>query len=151
MRLKRWSLPAAVALLAVGAAGAALEAQRPSFRTGVDLVMLNVTVTGPGGRHISDPAADDFSVFEDGRPQSVSFFSRSDTPLAVSLLIDTSSSMEYSINHKSRLDDAKLKARELLTDLPEGSKIAVFDSAETGGEWLPAVAALARAWIGGLA
>ena len=66
-------------MLAIGAAAVSLEAQRPSFRAGVDLVMLNVTVTGPGGRHISDLAADDFSVFEDGRPQSVSFFSRSDS------------------------------------------------------------------------
>ena len=121
MRLKRWGLPAAVALLAVGTAGAALEAQRPSFRTGVDLVMLNVTVTGPGGRHISDLAADDFSVFEDGRPQSVSFFSRSDTPLAISLLIDTSSSME------DRLPLAQRAAVDFIAKLRPGDTAEVID------------------------
>src|SRR5258708_6321150 len=87
-------LPGLAALALAVAGGVALAAQRPSFRTGVDLVLLNVSVTGPGGRHVGDLTADDFAVFEDGHPQSVSFFSRADTPLSVSLLIDTSSSME---------------------------------------------------------
>src|SRR5713226_5667794 len=87
-------LPALAALAVAIAAGVAVDAQRPSFRTGVDLVLLNVSVTGPGGRHVGDLTADDFVVFEDGRPQNISFFSRAETPLAVSMLIDTSSSME---------------------------------------------------------
>ncbi|HKB41969.1 MAG TPA: VWA domain-containing protein, partial [Gemmataceae bacterium] len=63
-----------------------------------------------------------------------------DSPVAVALLFDTSSSMEYNVNHKSRLDDAKAKAREFLAGLPEGSKVAVFDSADLGGEWAKSVA-----------
>jgi Ca-activated chloride channel family protein len=67
--------------------------QRAAFRGGVDLVSLNVTVTGPGGKYVSDLSADDFTVFEDGAKQDVSFFTRADTPLAVSILLDSSGSM----------------------------------------------------------
>ncbi|HXG12789.1 MAG TPA: hypothetical protein VNK04_23725, partial [Gemmataceae bacterium] len=36
----------------------------------------------------------------------------------------------------TRLEEAKQKAQELLDDLPDGSRVAVLDSAEPGGEWL---------------
>src|SRR5262249_42795798 len=36
----------------------------------------------------------DFSVFEDGVKQEVTFFTRSNLPIALSLLVDTSASME---------------------------------------------------------
>jgi Ca-activated chloride channel family protein len=73
---------------------ARVEAQQPSFRTGVDLVSLNVTVADPTGRFVTDlePAA--FQVFEDGVKQEVTFFNRSNLPIALSLLLDTSASME---------------------------------------------------------
>ena len=73
-----------------------LHAQ-PSFRTNVDLVSLNVTVTDPTGKFITniDPAA--FQVFEDGVKQEVTFFNRSNLPIALSLLLDTSASMEDKI------------------------------------------------------
>jgi Ca-activated chloride channel family protein len=110
-----------VALAVAIAASAALYAQRPSFRTGVDLVLLNVSVTGPGGRHVGDLTADDFVVFEDGRPQNVSFFSRSDTPLAVSMLIDTSSSME------ERLPLAQRAAIDFVAKLRPGDTAEIVD------------------------
>jgi hypothetical protein len=65
----------------------------------------------------------------------------SDRPVAAVLLFDTSSSMEYSVGGKSRLDDAKAKSLELLGEFPEGSRVAVLDSSELGGEWQPAVSA----------
>ena len=39
-------------------------------------------------------AADDFSVFEDGVKQDVTFFNRTNLPIALALLLDTSASME---------------------------------------------------------
>lgn len=71
-------------------------------------------------------------------------------PVAVALVLDTSMSMEYAVGGKTRLDDAKRRALELLDELPEGSRIAIFDSAEpTSGEWL-ATNALARERLAGL-
>ena len=68
--------------------------QGPAFRTGVELVSLNVTVTDASAHYVSDLQQDDFSVFEDGVKQDVTFFSRTNLPIALSLLIDTSASME---------------------------------------------------------
>ncbi|MEW5982133.1 MAG: VWA domain-containing protein [Acidobacteriota bacterium] len=64
------------------------------FRSGVDLVSLSVTVTDGSGRFVTDVDREQFQVFEDGVQQDVSFFNRSNLPLAVALLLDTSASME---------------------------------------------------------
>src|SRR5262249_14777020 len=62
-----------------------------------------------------------------------------DRPAAVVLVFDTSMSMEYAVAGKSRLDDARRRALELLAELPEGSRVAVLDTAEPSGEWLPSL------------
>jgi Aerotolerance regulator N-terminal len=76
-----------------------------------------------------------------------------DRPLAAVLLFDTSYSMEYAITGgQSRLDEAKKRGVELVDDLPEGSRVAILDTAEsisTGkGQWLSL--AQARERIGAL-
>ena len=69
-------------------------AQAPSFRAGVDVVSLNVTVTDGTARYITDLQEENFSVFEDGIKQDVTLFSRTNLPIALALLLDTSASME---------------------------------------------------------
>lgn len=72
-------------------------AQQPpaaSFRSGVDVVSLTVTATDGSGRYVRDLDESDFEVYEDGARQDVSFFTKMTLPLAVSLLLDTSASME---------------------------------------------------------
>ena len=64
----------------------------------------------------------------------------SDSPVAAALVFDTSYSMEYRVADRTRLDEAKRRANELLDELPEGSRVAVLDSADLGGEWLDSVA-----------
>ena len=66
----------------------------PSIRVGVDLVSLNVTVTDPSAHYITDLQGENFSVFEDGVKQDVTLFSRTNLPIALALLLDTSASME---------------------------------------------------------
>jgi Ca-activated chloride channel family protein len=84
-----------LALAGVVALAALLAAQAPQvFRTGVDVVSLSVTVTDPAGRYITDLTQDDFQVFEDGAKQDVTFFTSSQLPIALALLLDTSASME---------------------------------------------------------
>jgi Ca-activated chloride channel family protein len=73
---------------------AATAVSRPAvFRTGANLVPLNVTVTDSTRQFVKGLTLGDFAVFEDGVAQSVEFFEASDTPLDLILLIDTSSSM----------------------------------------------------------
>lgn len=72
-----------------------LGAQRgETFRASIDLISLPVTVTGTAGRRVTDLTVDDFEIFEDGRLQEPAFFSLANTALSVSLLLDSSSSME---------------------------------------------------------
>jgi Ca-activated chloride channel homolog len=66
----------------------------PSFRAGIDIVSLTVTVTDPEGRYVTGLNGDEFEVFEDGVKQDIQFFNRSNLPIALSLLLDTSASME---------------------------------------------------------
>jgi hypothetical protein len=66
-----------------------------------------------------------------------------DRPAAAVLLFDTSLSMEYAVAGRSRLDEAKQRALELLDELPEGSRVAILDTADPSGEWLLSVS-LAR-------
>ncbi len=104
---RAWPRAAAVALalLAAGAVprllagepGAPARPQgqaAPTFRSGVDLVALNVTVTDPSNRYITDLGAEDLLVFEDGVRQEIGYFSRTSLSLSVSLLLDSSASME---------------------------------------------------------
>ena len=96
-----------LALCLVMAAGAVVfgAQQKPAptppqvFRAGVELVSLNVTVTDSGGRYVTDLAEGDFSVFEDGAKQDLTFFNRNNLPIALSLLIDSSASMEQRMEH----------------------------------------------------
>jgi Ca-activated chloride channel homolog len=64
------------------------------FRTGVDLVSLNVTVTEGTGRYVTDLNQEDFAVFEDGVKQDVTFFTKTNLPIALALMLDTSASMD---------------------------------------------------------
>ncbi len=69
------------------------------FRASVEMVSLNVTVVDSQGRYITDLGQDDFAVFEDGAKQELTYFNRSSLPIALSLLIDSSASMEQRMEH----------------------------------------------------
>jgi Ca-activated chloride channel family protein len=100
------------------------RAQRPSFRAGVELVSMSVTVTDARGRYVSGLDPSDFTVLEDGRPQELVFFSTAITALTVSLLIDSSASMEQ------QLPMAQKAAAEFVGRLHPGdtAQIVDFDS-----------------------
>ena len=72
--------------------------KNPSFRGGVELVSLNVTVTDGGGRYVTDLQSNDFNVFEDGVKQDLTIFNRTNLPIALALLLDTSASMELKMH-----------------------------------------------------
>jgi len=63
------------------------------FRVRVEVVDVPVTVIGKRGIPIIDLTQSDFQVFEDGRPQAISYFSQeSHQPLRIGLILDTSNS-----------------------------------------------------------
>ncbi len=84
-------------LTAIPIIGSVILAQdRPSapFRTGIEMVSLNVTVTNQLDQFVKNLEGTDFFIFEDGIKQDVTFFSRRQEPVALSLLLDSSASME---------------------------------------------------------
>lgn len=65
-----------------------------SIRTDVNLVDVLFTVLDRKNKMVSDLGEDNFTVFDDGRPQQIRFFSQqTDLPLRVGLLLDTSNSI----------------------------------------------------------
>ena len=97
---------------------------QPSFRSAIDIVSMSVTVTDSTNRYVTDLTENDFEIFEDGVKQDLVLFNRSNLPVALSLLIDTSSSMEDRI--KVAQDAAIGFVRKLRpTDLGE---VIGFDS-----------------------
>ena len=84
-----------VATVALAALGSLVPAQQlPSFRSGVDVVSLSVTVTEPSGRYVTDLTSAQFRVYEDGIEQDIAYFNRTNVPIALALLLDTSVSMQ---------------------------------------------------------
>ncbi len=78
-----------------GQAASAGSQDKPQiFKAAVDIVSLNVTVVDSQNRYVTDITENEFTVFEDGTEQELTFFNRTNLPIALSLLIDTSASME---------------------------------------------------------
>ena len=64
------------------------------IRVRVDLVDVVFSVTDRRGRYVTGLGPDDFSIHEDGKPQSIkNFASETNLPLRIGLLIDTSNSV----------------------------------------------------------
>ena len=89
----RLALSFAAVLAAV--ASLAAQAQEPgfSFRTGVELINVTVTVTDGNGRFVPGLRKEDFIVYEDGKPVTVTHFDSERVPVSLGLVMDTSGSM----------------------------------------------------------
>ena len=116
---------------AAGQPPAQPRSQQPSFRAGIELVSLNVTVTDGTQKYITDLSADDFSVFEDGVKQDVTFFNRTNLPIALALLLDTSASMETKLPtaQEAAIGFAKrLRPQDLAEVIDFDSRVVVLQS-----------------------
>jgi Ca-activated chloride channel homolog len=70
-------------------------AQEPQrFTSRSDLVVLHVTVVDRKAGYVAGLPREAFAVYEDGKPQSVSFFESADSPVTAGLVIDSSVSMQ---------------------------------------------------------
>jgi len=76
-----------------------MAAQAPDFHAETHLVTLTFTIRDAQGNLVSGLSQDDFTVYEDGVPQRISFFSReSNIPLTLGLIIDASPSQDKYIH-----------------------------------------------------
>jgi len=97
------------------------QAQRDVIRRSVDLVTNTVIVRDPQGQFVADLGKKDFEVYEDGVKQDVSYFTHANLPIALSVLIDTSASME------SRLQTAQDAAIGFAKKLREQDLAEIVD------------------------
>jgi len=84
---------AAVAIVATTHAQEKPTGQGFSFRTGVELISVTATVTDEHGRFVPNLKADDFIVYEDGKPQPIQQFDSERVPVSLGIALDTSGSM----------------------------------------------------------
>jgi VWFA-related protein len=89
--------------MALAATGSSIQAQNPAptpaptaastIAVDVRVVTLPVTVRDKHGKIVRDLTKDDFTLQEDGRPQTIKYFSQdANLPLTLGLLVDTSRS-----------------------------------------------------------
>ena len=123
------------AMSARAASGQAAPAGQPPtqipFRAGVDLVSLNVTVTDGSQKYITDLTPDDFNVFEDGVRQDVTFFNKTNLPIALALLLDTSASMDTKLPtaQEAAIGFAKkLRSQDLAEVIDFDSRVVVLQN-----------------------
>src|SRR5438105_12799072 len=94
----------AAALLLASAASAIALAQQPAaqppatFKSGTQIVSLFVTVADMQKRLVPDLTKDDFSVFDNDKPQPIVYFDNSIRPINVVVMLDTSGSMTLTID-----------------------------------------------------
>lgn len=109
-------------------ASAATPAPTATFRSGVDLVALNVVVTDSDQKFVTGLAPTDFAVYEDGVQQDVSFFGASGVPLDLAILLDTSASMTGKMGIVQQAASgflATLRAgdRAMIVDIKDATKV----------------------------
>jgi Ca-activated chloride channel family protein len=97
--------------------------ERPSFRSGVELVSVTAVVRDRRGRLVQELTRDDFRVLDGGefRP-IVNFWSDEAATVSVAVLLDTSGSMSVG----SKMADARSSTDLLLARLRPGDESAVF-------------------------
>jgi VWFA-related protein len=105
MKLRAWPIGAAVLALLV----VSLRAQQPPppqppirpggdeqgfrFKSGVELINVTATVVDVNGRFVSGLRPEDFLIYEDDKPVTVTHFNAERVPVSLGIAIDTSGSM----------------------------------------------------------
>ena len=104
------------------------------FRTGVELINVTATVTDGSGRFVPGLRKEDFRVYQDDQPQTITHFNSERVPVSLGIILDTSGSMDG-----EKMAAAKQALNRFLLELlgPEDEVFLYrFDSlAELVHEW----------------
>ena len=113
------------AMIVVSLAAAVSAQQQPRFKAGVDLVNFGVMVVDKQGKPVTGLTPDDFEIVENGKKQTVAFFSAGTPedapPLHLGLLLDTSGSMA------DDLKDARSAAIKFVNALERATDFTLVD------------------------
>jgi Ca-activated chloride channel family protein len=99
------------------------------------LVSVPAVVTDTTGRPLTNLRAENFVLFEDGRPQKIANFATTEAPFEVALLLDTSGSTREDVGLIRRA------ALSFIKSLRPGDRVSIvaFDTKEEGETKLAAV------------
>lgn len=86
--------------------------QAKPFKAGIEVVVITATVVDESGGLVAGLTRDDFTVSEDGTPQTITQFTSDRVPVSLGLLLDSSDSM-----HGQRIADARIAVSRFLFDL----------------------------------
>jgi VWFA-related protein len=108
---------AGVLAAVLGSSFLAAQERRPandgfSFRSSVELVSVNTTVTDANGHFVPGLKATDFRILEDGEEQTITQFDSERVPVSLGIVLDTSGSMAG-----EKMDAAREALRRFVYDL----------------------------------
>ncbi|MFL6227679.1 MAG: VWA domain-containing protein [Pyrinomonadaceae bacterium] len=105
------------------------------LRVDTQLVPVPVVVRDKAGRPVGNLRADNFVLYEDGRPQRISNFATTDAPFEIALLLDTSGSTREDIGLIRRA------ANLFIEQLRPGDRVAIisFNTKQDGARPVPVV------------
>ena len=120
VRSLKWPAAAAALLLVGSVHGQQPPTQTPvrpdepgfRFKSGVELINVTATVSDASGRFVSGLRQEDFLVYEDDQPVTVTHFSAERVPVSLGIAIDTSGSMAG-----NKIQEAQDALDRLLYDL----------------------------------
>jgi VWFA-related protein len=98
-----------------------LSQQTPPITLNVAAVNLLATVRDKHGNIVRNLSKDDFTLQQDGKPQTITYFAKeSDLPLTLGLLVDTS------LSQRGVLDQERAASRSFLDSVLRGDKDKAF-------------------------
>jgi VWFA-related protein len=105
-------------------AGSPQQQQQPTFRAGVDVVTVDVSVSR-GGEHVGGLKAGNFQVFDNGTKQKIDKVTLEEVPLEAYLVLDVSGSVQG-----SRLEQLEQAANAFVDGLTSKDKVALVTFSE---------------------
>ena len=134
---REWIACAAGALLASRELGAQDQSEPPVFSTEIKVVNVLATVRDKSGQLIRNLNKDDFTLLENGKPQTVRYFSQeSNLPLTIGLLVDTSLSQTRVLENERGASYRFLD--QVLREKADKAAVVQFDQAVVIREGLTA-------------
>ena len=114
------------------------------FKSGVDLINVTATVTDATGRFVPGLTKEDFTIFDEGRTQTITHFSAERVPVSLGILLDTSGSMT-----DEKMNAARAAINRFVNDLlgPEDQLFFIdfSDNARLRQDWTTDRQAIMRA------
>jgi Ca-activated chloride channel family protein len=93
MNVRRVGFPLSLLLIFATASLAADQPPPAQFRADANVVLINATVLDRNSRPVRGLSRDSFRLFEGQREQTIEYFGEEETPLSLTVVLDTSGSM----------------------------------------------------------